>query len=171
MSVLKKFDKKELTARQKAEELSFRARINGISAMTAQESTRYNTGASLVKGAIEAILCTSLHSLLPTFVEKQAQGYTLYDSLDVTSVGPVAFEFFMVRPEADIQSDLIEVFAQVEAAYRGEIESYNSGIVDREIELQLARELRLEEKQRVEAEQERRTRIANEVKTALGATQ
>lgn len=169
MSVLKSFDKKELVSRQKAEELNFRARINGISSLTAQEATRYNTGASLVKGGIEAILCPSLHALLPTFVEKQAQGYTLHDSLDVTAVGSVAFEFFMVRPEADIQKDLIEAFALVEAEYRREIEAYNSGIVDREIELQVARELRLEQQQREQAEQERRTRIANEVKVALGA--
>jgi hypothetical protein len=169
MSVLRQFDKKELTSRQKAEELNFRARINGISAASAQEISRYNAGAMLVKGAIEPILCNSIYAVLPTFVEKQSLGYTLHESLDIAAIGPLAFEFFMIRPEADIQKDLTEVFAQVEAEYRREIDNYNSGIVDREIELQVARELRLEEKLRVEAEQERRARIANEVKTTLGA--
>lgn len=169
MSVLKQFDKKELTARQKAEELSFRGRINGISSLTAQEATRYNTGASLVKGGIEAILCPSLHALLPTFVEKQGQGYTLHDTLDVTPVGPIAFEFFMVRPEADIQRDLIEVFQQVEQEYRAEIDSYNAAILQREIDSQVEREIRLEQKQQADAEQARRDRITQEVRDALGA--
>lgn len=169
MSVLKQFDKKELTARQKAEELSFRGRINGISAMTAQESTRYNTGASLVKGAIEPILCSSIYAVLPTFVEKQAQGYTLHESLEITAVGPLAFEFFMVRPETDIQRDLIEVLQQVEQGYRAEIDSYNAAILQREIDSQVEREIRLEQKQQAEAEQARRDRITQEVRDALGA--
>lgn len=169
MSVLKQFDKKELTARQKAEELSFRSRINGLSAIAAQEATRYNTGASLVKGGIEAVFCPSVYSILPTFVEKQAQGYTLHESLDISSVGPVAFEIFMHRPEADIQKDLAEAFKSIETAYRREIDEYNAAIIDREIESQVQRELRAEERLRIETEQARRERIASEVKAALGA--
>ncbi|MBM0140002.1 hypothetical protein ACKUFS_15645 [Pseudomonas cannabina] len=169
MSVLKQFDKKELTARQKAEELSFRTRINGVSAATAQEVSRFNTGAILVKGAIEPILCHSIYAVLPTFVEKHSQGYTLHESLEIAAVGPLAFEFFMLRPEADIQKELIEVFQQVEQGYRAEIESYNAAIIQREIDSQVEREIRLEQKQQADAEQARRDRITQEVRDALGA--
>ncbi len=169
MSALKQIDKKELAARKKAEEVYFRTRINGISAMTAQESTIYDTGVSLVKGAIAPILCNSIYSVLPAFVEHQAKGYTLHDSLEISAVGPLAFEFFMVRPEADIQQDLIEVFQQVEQEYRSEIDSYNAAILQREIDLQVEREIRLEQKQQTDAEQARRDRITQEVRQALGA--
>lgn len=169
MSVLKQFDKKELAARQKSEELSFRSRINGLSAITAQETTRFNTGASLVKGGVEAVFCPSVYAILPTFIEKQAQGYTLHEQLDMASVGPVAFEVFMHRPEADIQKDLAEVFKNIEVAYRAEIDAYNAAIINKEIESQVQREIRAEEKLRVETEQARRERIAGEVKSALGA--
>lgn len=169
MSVLKQFDKKELAARQKAEELAFRTRINGISAASAQEISRYNTGALVVKGAIEPILCNSIYYVLPTFVEKQTQGYTLHESLEIAAVGPLAFEFFMLRPEADVQKDLIEVFQRVEQEYRSEIDSYNAAILQREIDSQVEREIRLEQKQQADSVQARRDRITQEVRQALGA--
>lgn len=169
MSVLKQFDKKELITRQKAEELCFRTRVNGVSAATAQEVSRFNTGALVVKGAIEPILCNSIYYVLPTFVEKQAQGYTLHESLEIAAVGPLAFEFFMTRPETEIQKDLIEVFKQVEQGYRAEIDSYNAAILQREIDSQVEREIRLEQKQQADSDQARRDRITQEVRQALGA--
>jgi hypothetical protein len=169
MGVLRKFDQKELVARQKAAEAHFRTRVNGVSAATAMEVGRFNTGALLVKGAIEPILCTSIYSVLPTFVEKQGQGYTLHESLDIAAVGPLAFEFFMVRPEADIRKDLAEVYQQVEQDYRAEIDSFNTAILQREIDSQVEREIRLEQKQKADAEQARLDRITQEVRDALGA--
>lgn len=169
MSVIKKFDKKELAERQQEAETAFRNRINGISAITAEEASRYITGASLIKGAIEAVFCPSVHMILPTYNEKLAQGYKLHESLDLTSVGPIAFEFYLVRPEADIQKDLLEVFKQVEDAYRAEIEATNKAILAKEIESQIQREIRAEEKVAQEAAQARRERVTAEVKQALGA--
>jgi hypothetical protein len=169
MSVLRQFDKKELTARQKAAEADFRTRVNGVSAASAMEVGRYNTGALLVKGAIEPVLCTSIYAVLPTFVEKQGQGYTLHESLDIAAIGPLAFEFFMVRPEAEVRKDLADVYEQVERDYRAEIDSYNAAILQREIDSQVEREIRLEQKQQADAAQARRDRITQEVRQALGA--
>jgi hypothetical protein len=167
MSVLRNFDKKELATRQQAAEVAFRNRIHGVSSMT--DVSRFNPNALLMKGSIEAVLCTSAHAILPTFLEKQAQGYSLHETLDLASVGNTAYEFYVIRPEADVQKDLVVVFKQVEDDYRAEIEACNSSIVEREIEAQVARELRIEQKEREDAEQARRLRIAAEVKAALGA--
>lgn len=166
-TVLQQFDKKQLAARQKVAEQEFRNRINGVSSMT--DVSRFNSGALLVKGAIEAVLCPSAHAIIPAFIERAAKGYVLHQTLDMASIGPIAFEFYMVRPEVDIQKDLIEVFEQVEAAYRAEIEGYNNAILEKEIESQIQRELRLEQKQQADDEQARRDRITQEVRDALGA--
>lgn len=167
-TVLQQFDKKQLGVRQKVAEQDFRNRINGVSSMT--DVSRFNSGALLVKGAIEAVLCPSVHAILPAYVERAAKGYVLHQTLDMASIGPIAFEFYMVRPEADIQKDLVQLFEQVENDYRREIDYYNSAILEKEIESQIQRELRLEQKQQAEAEQARRDRITSEVKIALGAT-
>lgn len=167
MSVLRNFDKKELASRQQAAEGAFRSRIHGVSSIS--DVSRFNPNALLVKGAIEAVLCTSVHAILPTFLEKQAQGYTLHNGLDLAAVGPIAYEFYVTRPETDVQKDLAVVFKQVEEEYRAEIDDYNSAILEKEIESQIQREIRLEQKQQADAEQARRDRITAEVKASLGA--
>lgn len=169
MTVLKIFDKKELAERKAKAELEFQGRINGVNAAAADELRYYRSGVASSKGAIKAVMCNSVYAILPNFVEKIAQGYTLHETLGLAPISPIAFEFYMVRPEADIKKDLAVLFKEIEATYVSELDAYNASILQREVDAQVQREIRQEQKQLAEAEQARRDRITEEVRQALGA--
>jgi len=166
MTLFKTVDTAELQARKAAAEEQYRGRKSGINHFAGTDPVTGRPVGGYQDGGIEGVLVTYAEDLIPIYIAKVAEGYTL------TPVGTVAldshsFEIYMNRPESQIKSALASILQKVEADYITELEAFNKAIVDKAVAEQLATEERREVKELAEAARTKREQIEAEVRQGL----
>ncbi|MDB6049327.1 MAG: hypothetical protein JWR17_2073 [Pseudomonas sp.] len=157
-SVLQKFDQTELDARKSVVQVNYSVRADGHGHF----EQRY------VTGALQRFMSGSIQEGLDTYREKLNVGYTNSQVFSRVHSGHM-IEYTLYKPECMQQEDLAQEYAFVEQRYREEIEAFNGAVIEKEIEAQIRIENNRKQKLEDEQAAKDRTRIAQEVRAALGA--
>ena len=137
MAVLRKESKSELQALKEVATTAYKNRQHGYDAFA---DTDQKTGRAIGKAVIGAYvseLVLSPAQIIPAYLAKIAEGYTLHELGTMQHVGASHYVYFY-KPDAEQRTDLKAVHAEVEAKYKKEIEEYNNAIVTRHVELEQA---------------------------------
>ncbi|CRM46090.1 hypothetical protein [Pseudomonas sp. 44 R 15] len=161
--MLKQVDQRELQARKAAAEKQFRGRKAGVDHHASIDPVTGRSIGGYVAGGIEAILVPYAEDLIPVYIQKITEGYTL-TPVGTVSVGTTAFEIYMNRPESQIKPTLAAILQKVEDDYKAEIEAHNAAFIESEVQAQINIEVRRQERELTEAAAKRRAEIEAEVR-------
>ena len=137
MSVLRKHNKQELNSLKEAAVASYNNRQHGYDA---NADTDPKTGRAIGKvlvGAYIAELVLAPAQIIPVYLAKIEEGYTLHELGALPFAGTSHYIYFY-KPQAEQDADIKVIHAAVEAEYRREIDESNRLTVDRQVELELA---------------------------------
>lgn len=122
---LKAFDTKELTALKQAATDAYKNRQHGYDAFAETDPRTGRAIGKMMTGAYVPELVLSAEQIIPTYLAKIADGYTLHELGTIKHAGSSHYVYFY-KPETQQRADLKVIHAEVEAKYRAGIESHNT---------------------------------------------
>lgn len=137
MSILRKPSKQELNALKEAAEASYNNRQHGYDAHAETDPKTCRPIGKMVVGAYISELVPFATQIIPVYLAKIEEGYTLHE-LGTMPFAGTSHHIYFYKPQAEQEADIKLIHAAVEAEYRREIDESNRLIVDRQVELELA---------------------------------
>lgn len=137
MPVLRKETKQELQALKEAATFAYKSRQHGYDAFADTDPKTGHPIAKTVIGAYAPELVLSPAQIIPTYLEKIAEGYTLHEFGTIQHVGASQHIYFY-KPEAQQRADIKAIHTEVETKYKSEIEEHNNSVIARQVELEQA---------------------------------
>ncbi|WP_236190204.1 hypothetical protein [Pseudomonas pharyngis] len=166
MSILRKETKQELQALKDAATASYKGRQHGYDAYADTDPKTGRPIAKMVTGAYTPELVLTPDQIIPTYLAKIAEGYTLHEFGTMQHVGTSHYIYFY-KPEAQQRVDIKALLLEVEAKYKRDIEEHNSAIVLRQVELEQASIDRQVEKELATERQAQRDAIETRIRAEL----
>jgi len=166
MSILRKETKQELQALKDAATTAYKSRQHGYDAFAETDPKTGRAIAKMVTGAYAPELVLSPAQIIPKYLEKIAEGYTLHEFGTMQHVGASHYIYFY-KPEAQQRTDIKAIHLEVEAKYKKEIEEHNSAVVSRQVELEAAAIDRQVESELIAERQARRDEIEARIRAEL----
>ena len=137
MSILRKHNKQELNALTEAAVASYNNRQHGYDAHAETDPNTCRPIGKMVAGAYISELVPFATQLIPVYLAKIEEGYTLHE-LGTLPFAGTSHHIYFYKPQAEQDADIKVIHAAVEAEYRREIDESNRLIVERQVELELA---------------------------------
>jgi hypothetical protein len=137
MSILRKEVKQELQALKDAATAAYKNRQHGYDEFADTDPKTGRPIAKMVTGSYAPELVLSPAQIIPTYLAKIAEGYTLHEFGTMQYVGASQYIYFY-KPEAQQRADIKALHLEVEAKYKKEIEEHNNAVVLRQVELEEA---------------------------------
>lgn len=137
MSILRKHNKQELNALKEAAVASYNNRQHGYDAHAETDPKTCRPIGKMVVGAYISELVPFATQIIPVYLAKIEEGYTLHE-LGTMPFAGTSHHIYFYKPQAEQEADIKLIHAAVEAEYRREIDESNRLIVDRQVELELA---------------------------------
>lgn len=137
MSVLRKHNKQELNALKEAAVASYKNRPHGYDAYADTDPKTGRPIGKVLVGAYISELVLAPAQIIPVYLAKIEEGYTLHE-LGVIPFAGTSHNIYFYKPKAEQDADIKVIHAAVEAEYKREIDESNRLIVDRQVELELA---------------------------------
>ena len=166
MSILRKEVKQELQALKDAATSSYRARQHGYDKFAETDPKTGRAIGRMVVGAYVAELAVTPSEIIPKYMEKVAEGYTLHEFGTMQHAGSSHYVYFY-KPEAQQRADIKALHLEVEAKYKKEIEEHNNAVVARQVELEEANINRQVEQELAAERQAKRDEIEARIRAEL----
>lgn len=166
MSILRKETKQELQALKDAATASYKGRQHGYDAYADTDPKTGRPIAKMVTGAYAPELVLTPAQIIPTYLAKIAEGYTLHELGTMQHVGTSHYIYFY-KPEAQQRADIKALLLEVEAKYKRDIEEHNNALVLRQVELEQASIDRQVEKELAAERQAQRDAIETRIRAEL----
>lgn len=166
MSILRKEIKQELQALKDAATSAYRARQHGYDEFAETDPKTGRAIGRMVIGAYVAELAVTPSEIIPKYLEKVAEGYTLHEFGTMQHVGTSHYIYFY-KPEAQQRADIKALHLEVEVKYKKEIEEHNNAVVARQVELEEANINRQVEQELAAERQAKRDEIEERIRAAL----
>lgn len=136
MSILRKETKTELQALKEAASATYKGRQHGYDAYAETDPKTGRPIAKMVTGAYVFERVPSAVQIIPTYLTKIAEGYTLHEFGTIQAFGAVYVDIYFYKPEAQQRADIKALHLEVEAKYKKGIEEHNNAVVARQVELE-----------------------------------
>lgn len=120
----------------------------------------------MVVGAYISELVPFATQLIPVYLAKMEEGYTLHE-LGTMPFAGTSHHIYFYKPKAEQEADIKAIHAAVEAEYKREIEESNRLIVERQVALEEAAIDRQVEKELAAERQAQRDAIEARVRLEL----
>ncbi|MDF3164491.1 hypothetical protein P3C24_26510 [Pseudomonas proteolytica] len=166
MSILRKETKQELLALKEAATASYRNRQHGYDEFAGTDEKTGRAIGKMVTGAYVAELVLTPAEIIPRYLAKIAEGYTLHEHGTIPYAGATHYIYFY-KPEAQQRADIKALHLEVEAKYREEIEEHNNSVVTRQVALEEANIDRQVEKELAAERQAQRDAIEARIRAEL----
>lgn len=137
MSILRKHNKQEFNALKEAAVASYNNRQHGYDSHAETDPKTCRPIGKMVVGAYISELVPFATQIIPVYLAKIEEGYTLHE-LGTMPFAGTSHHIYFYKPQAEQDADIKVILAAVEAEYRREIDESNRLIVDRQVELELA---------------------------------
>ena len=137
MSILRKHNKQELNALQEVAVASYKNRPHGYDAYADTDPRTGRPIGKVLVGAYISELVLAPAQIIPVYLAKIEEGYTLHE-LGTLPFAGTSHHIYFYKPQAEQDADIKVIHAAVEAEYRREIDESNRLTVDRQVELELA---------------------------------
>lgn len=137
MSILRKHNKQELNALQEVAVASYKNRPHGYDAYADTDPRTGRPIGKVLVGAYISELVLAPAQIIPVYLAKIEEGYTLHE-LGTMPFAGTSHHIYFYKPQAEQDADIKVIHAAVEAEYRREIDESNRLTVDRQVELELA---------------------------------
>ena len=137
MSILRKHNKQELNALQEVAVASYKNRQHGYDAHAETDPKTCRPIGKVLVGAYISELVLTPAQIIPVYLAKIEEGYTLHE-LGTLPFAGTSHHIYFYKPQAEQEADIKVIHAAVEAEYRREIDESNRLTVDRQVELELA---------------------------------
>ncbi|WP_413705303.1 hypothetical protein [Pseudomonas sp. Pseusp16] len=149
-----------------AAERDYLSRVGGHDVIFgAEPDERGNLPRKLFRGARVEFTATGINALLDLVFEKVAQGYKRCDT-EATSYGIEHF-VYLLKPEAEIQADLVFVLREAEDELRARVEKANEEIIANTVAQRKAQVLKEREEAAKAADAALEAELEAEVRAAL----
>lgn len=150
MSILRKHNKQELNALKEAAVVSYKNRQHGYDAYADTDPRTGRPIGKVLEGAYIAELVLASTQIIPAYLAKIEEGYTLHELGAMPYAGTSHYIYFY-KPQAEQDADIKVINAAVEEKYKQEIEEGNrltvarqvlleEAAIDRQVERELAAE-------------------------------
>jgi len=158
---------KQMIADCKAEaELAYYNRVGGYAEDFQGQPDRHgNLPRKLYRGAQVEFTATGINAFLDLIFEKVSQGYKRSDTPNTNS--GIQFYTYLVKPEAEIQVDLVEVLKEAETELRARVERANEAIIADTVAKRKAQVLKEREEAAKAADAALEAELEAEVRAAL----
>lgn len=166
MSILRKETKQELQALKDAATAAYKNRQHGYDEFADTDPKTGRPIAKMVTGSYAPELVLSPAQIIPTYLARIAEGYTLHEFGTMQYVGASQYIYFY-KPEAQQRADIKALHLEVEAKYKKEIEEHNNTVVARQVELEEANINRQVEQELAAERQAKRDEIEERIRAAL----
>ena len=166
MSILRKHNKQELNALKEAAVASYKNRPHGYDAHAETDPKTCRPIGKMVVGAYISELVPFATQLIPVYLAKIEEGYTLHE-LGTMPFAGTSHHIYLYKPQAEQDADIKVIHAAVEAEYKREIEDSNRLIVERQVALEEAAIDRQVEKELAAERQAQRDAIEARVRLEL----
>jgi hypothetical protein len=166
MSILRKETKQELQALKEAATAAYKARQHGYDEFAETDPKTGRAIGKMVNGAYAPELVLSPAQIIPTYLAKIAEGYTLHELGTMQHVGSSHYIYFY-KPEAQQRADIKALHLEVEKKYTRDIEEHNNAIVLRQVELEQASIDRQVERELAAERQAQRDAIETRIRAEL----
>jgi hypothetical protein len=169
MSVLKKVTAQDIKAVKEAAKAAYFGRLEGhdIDWEQGQDSQGQFQRKFYRGGIVSFIVAGSVDVMIDDLIAKIGQGYKRVSVS--TEVGLLASTYYMQKPDAEIEKDLVLEYEEAEAALRAAVQKENDVIVATQVALRRATVLRQREEEARKADRQLEADIEAEVRAALGA--
>ena len=137
MSILRKHNKQELNALQEVAVASYKNRQHGYDAHAETDPKTCRPIGKVLVGAYIAELVLASTQIIPVYLAKIEEGYTLHELGAMPYAGTSHYIYFY-KPQAEQDADIKLINAAVEEEYKREIEESNRLVLERQVELELA---------------------------------
>jgi predicted small secreted protein len=169
MSVLKKITAQDIKAVKEAAKAAYLGRIEGTD--IDWEKGQNNHGHFQRKfyrgGIVSFIVAGNVDVMIDDVIAKIDKGYKRVSIPSEAS--PLACTYYMQKPDAEIEKDLVLEYEGAEAALRVAVQKENDEIVATQVALRKATVLRQREEEARKADQQLEADLEAEVRAALGA--
>lgn len=118
------------------------------------------------RGAVVEFTAGSVDALLDLVITKMSQGWKR-SAAPTTNIGTTFFLTYLVKPDSEIQSDLIEELKDAEAVLRERIEKENEAIIAKTVAQRKVQVLRQREEAAKAADEALEAELEAEVRAAL----
>ena len=166
MSILRKHNKQELNALQEVAVASYKNRQHGYDAHAETDPKTCRPIGKMVVGAYISELVLTPAQIIPVYLAKIEEGYTLHE-LGTMPFAGTSHHIYLYKPQAEQEADIKVIHAAVEAEYKREIEESNRLIVERQVALEEAAIDRQVEKELAAERQAQRDAIEARVRLEL----
>lgn len=166
MSILRKPSKQELNALKEAAIASYNNRQHGYDAHADTDPKTGRPIGKMVVGAYISELVLAPAQLIPVYLAKIEEGYTLHE-LGTMPYAGTSNHIYFYKPQAEQEADIKVIHAAVEAEYRRELDESNRLIVERQVALEVAAIDRQVEKELAAERQAQRDAIEARVRLEL----
>ena len=166
MSILRKHNKQELNALKEAAVASYKNRQHGYDAHAETDPKTCRPIGKMVVGAYISELVLTPAQIIPVYLAKTEEGYTLHE-LGTMPFAGTSHHIYLYKPQAEQDADIKVIHAAVEAEYKREIEESNRLIVERQVALEEAAIDRQVEKELAAERQAQRDAIEARVRLEL----
>ena len=166
MSILRKHNKQELNTLQAAAVASYKNRPHGYDAHAETDPKTCRPIGKMVVGAYISELVLAPAQIIPVYLAKIEEGYTLHE-LGTMPFAGTSHHIYFYKPKAEQEADIKAIHAAVEAEYKREIEESNRLIVERQVALEEAAIDRQVEKELAAERQAQRDAIEARVRLEL----
>lgn len=137
MSILRKHNKQELNALKEAAVASYKNRQHGYDAHAETDPKTCRPIGKVLVGAYISELVLAPAQIIPVYLAKIEEGYTLHE-LGTMPYAGTSHHIYFYKPQAEQDADIKVIQAAVEAEYRREIDESNRLIVERQVALEEA---------------------------------
>lgn len=137
MSILRKHNKQELNALKEAAVASYKNRQHGYDAHAETDPKTCRPIGKVLVGAYISELVLASTQIIPVYLAKIEEGYTLHELGAMPYAGTSHYIYFY-KPQAEQDADIKVIHAAVEEKYKQEIEEGNRLIVARQVALEEA---------------------------------
>lgn len=158
---------KQMIADCKADaELAYMNRVGGYAEDFQGQPDRHgNLPRRMFRGAQVEFTTTGINAFLDLIFEKVSQGYKRSDTLSMNS--GMQYYTYLVKPEAEIQADLVEEFKEAEVALRARVEKANEVIIANTVAQRKTQVLKEREEAAKAADEALEAELEAEVRAAL----
>lgn len=160
---------KQMIAECKADaERDYMGRVGGYAEDFQGQADRHgNFPRRMFLGAQVEFHAKGVNALLDLVFDKVGQGYKRC-ATDATNYG-IDYIVYLVKPDAEIQSDLVVVLKEAESELRAQVEKANEAIILDQVAKRKAQVLKEREEAAKAADAALEAELEAEVRTALGA--
>ncbi|PWE40269.1 hypothetical protein [Pseudomonas prosekii] len=166
MSILRKEVKQELQALKDAATAAYKNRQHGYDEFADTDPKTGRAIGRMVVGAYVAEIAVTPSEIIPKYLAKIAEGYTLHEFGTMQYVGASHYVYFY-KPEVQQRTEIKALHLEVEAKYKKEVEEHNNAIVLRQVELEEANTNRQVEQELAAERQTKRDEIEERIRAAL----